>query len=568
MKQMRILTILGILFLGSITVFSQTLKEKAESGDMVAQYQYANSLTNWHPKEDDYKQAVVWLRKSAEQGYAPAQCSLGYHYWAGKGINQNFEQAVLWYRKAAEQGNETAQFNLGVCYANGQGVTRSDYNAFTWYKKAAEQGYKNAEYSLGKAYYYGKGTTENNRLAFEWFSKAAAQKHSGAMYFLGECYSRGYGVAKDMAKAVEWFEKGADDSDTSSQYALALLYLKGDGVEKDSIFAANLLLHSAGGGWCSPHQLFTYDKENANSNAKKKLLELSSLNNSPIRYYFLAITGCLYDAMQDYKTAESYYKQSIDLGGYLGTIELGLMYFYIAANTPQLYSNYDNFEGSEEEGLGLESYMCADNTACLEYVKTKVWTDTDNVTYWLEKAIGYGFGSFAYGSMPYTLYDHLLFAYVDEIGAKRNLDRAVDIATLCLADTTIQYGGYTALGALEIASNKVELQPKVFQTYLSSYEFLHNHLNDDNKWNYTNMAAGLGKCYYKGLGTTKNYNQAFKYLLEAANNGDCESMRLLAACYRYGRGTTANRTKENEWVEKAAKCGDDKAKKIKERRGR
>ena len=82
------------------------------------------------------------------------------------------------------------------------------------------------------------------------------------------------------------------------------------------------------------------------------------------------------------------------------------------------------------------------------------------------------------------------------------------------------------------------------------------------------MAAGLGKCYYKGLGTTKNYNQAFKYLLEAANNGDCESMRLLAACYRYGRGTAANRTKENEWVEKAAKCGDDKAKKIKERRGR
>ena len=81
-------------------------------------------------------------------------------------------------------------------------------------------------------------------------------------------------------------------------------------------------------------------------------------------------------------------------------------------------------------------------------------------------------------------------------------------------------------------------------------------------------AAGLGYCYYKGLGTTKNYNQAFKYLLEAANNDDCESMRLLAACYRYGRGTTANRTKENEWVDKAAKCGDDKAKKIKERRER
>lgn len=177
MKQMRILTILGILFLGSISSFSQTLKEKAEGGDMVAQYQYAQKLSDsMFPSKEDLSEAVQWLTKSALQGYAPAQCNLGFHYSQGKGINQNFEQAVLWYRKAAEQGNETAQFNLGVCYANGQGVTRSDYNAFTWYKKAAEQGYKNAEYSLGKAYYYGKGTTENKRLAFEWFSKAAAQK--------------------------------------------------------------------------------------------------------------------------------------------------------------------------------------------------------------------------------------------------------------------------------------------------------------------------------------------------------------------------------------------------------
>lgn len=501
MKQSRTLTIVLLIFLVSYSVSAQTLKEKAESGDMVAQYLYADSLTNWYPKDDDYKQAVVWLRKSAEQGY------------------------------------------------------------------------KNAEYSLGKAYYYGKGTTENNRLAFEWFSKAASQEHSGAMYYLGECYSHGRGVVRDIAKAVEWYEKGADDSDTNSQYALALLYLRGDGVEKDSLFATDLLLQSAGGGQCYPHQLFTYDKKNANSAAKKKLLELSSLNNSPKRYYFLAITGCLYDAMQDYKTAESYYKQSIDLGGCLGTIELGLMYFYIAANTPQLYPNYNDLTeeelfGGEEKRLGLESYMHADNTACLEYVKTKEWTDTDNVAYWLEKAIGYGYGSFEYGAMSYTLYDHLLFAYVDEVGVKRNLDRAVDIAAQCIVDTAIQYGAYTAPEVLKIASNNIELQSKVFLTYLNSYEFLHNHLNDDNKWNYTYMAAGLGKCYYKGIGVANNYNQAFKYLLEAANKGDCESMRLLAACYRYGRGATVNRAMENEWVEKAAKCGDDNAKIIKEKRRR
>ena len=571
MKQVRILTILGFLFLGVVSAFSQTLREKAESGDMVAQYQYANSLTNYHPKEDDYKQAVVWLRKSAEQGYAPAQNNLGYCYSAGQGINQNFEQAVHWYRKAAEQENEIAQFNLGVCYANGQGVTHSDYSAFTWYKKAAEQGYKDAEYSLGMAYYSGKGIRKNNRLAFEWFSKAAAQKHSGAMYYLGECYSHGYGVVKDMNKAVEWFEKGADDSNTSSQYALALLYLSGEGVEKDSLIAADWLLRSAGGGMCSPHNLFTYKKDNANSTAKKRLLELSLLNNSPKQNYFLAMVGCLFDAMQDYRTAENYYKRSIELGCNLSIIKLGLMYFYIVANVvdlPQQYSNYDNSEEHEAEVLCLESYSYNDITACLEYVKTKEWTKTDNVTYWLEKAISYGKGSFAYGWMPYTLYDHLLFAYVDMIGSERDLNRAIDIAELRLADTTIQNGDY-ALRTLEIASNKVELQPKIFQTYLKLYEFFRDYQNDKNKGSYTDMAARLGKCYYKGIGTKKNYNLAFKYLLEAANNkGNCESKRLLAACYRYGRGTTANRIKEYEWVEKAAACGDYKAQKIKEMRER
>ena len=322
-----------------------------------------------------------------------------------------------------------------------------------------------------------------------------------------------------------------------------------------------MLLRSVGGGRCSPGLLFLFDKKKSYSKAKDKIIELSSLTNSPKQYYFLAITGCLFHALQDYKTAEKYYKQSIDLGGELGTIQLGLMYFYIAANTPQLNPYYDR-----EDCIGLESYRFEDNTACLEYVKSKEWTEKDNVTYWLEKAISDGNGSYEYGCMLYRLYDHLIFAYVDGIGVKRNLDRAIDIANLCLAD--MEGCSIYAMDALIAASNKIELQSKVFNAYLRSYDILHNHLNEHNKFVYILIAAGLGKCYYKGIGIAKNYNQAFKYLLEAANNGDCESMRLLAACYRYGRGTKASRAKDNEWVEKAANCGDDNAKKIKEMKER
>lgn len=556
--------LLGLLLIECAPLFSQTLKEAAESGDKVAQFQYANKLEEMYPKEKDYQEAVSWLIKSANQGYAPAQCNLGYHYGQGLGVKQDFEQEVFWYNKAAKQGEKTAQYNLGVCYSNGEGVTQSHSKAFFWYKQAADQGLAVAEYSVGKAYYYGRGVPVNSPSAVEWFQKAAGHKFSGAMYYLGECYSQGYGVTKNMTKAVEWYEKGADDYETNSQYALALLYLKGDGVEKDSIFAANLLLHSAGGGLCGPHQLFSYEKKDANESAQKKILELSSLNNSPKQYYFLAIAGCLYEAMMDFPKAEEYYKRAIELGGYLGTIKLGLMYFYIAANTPQLNAYYDyDWDGDEGPQLGLESYMFEDNSACLEYAKKKKWTDDDNVTYWLEKAIEFGVGSFSYGMMGYTVYDHLLFAYVDSIGSPRNIARAIDVSSLYLSDTTVSDGArYNVPMVYMLALEKPELHSKVF----SSCKRLHQDFKDAHNEKYNEgtdyTAAVLGKCYYKGIGTQKDYNLAFNYLLEAVGGQDCESMRLLAACYRYGRGTKANKMKENEWVEKAARCGDEKAKRI------
>jgi TPR repeat protein len=43
-------------------------------------------------------------------------------YANGQGVAQDYKEAVNWYRKAAEQGDERAQYNLGVMYAIGQGV--------------------------------------------------------------------------------------------------------------------------------------------------------------------------------------------------------------------------------------------------------------------------------------------------------------------------------------------------------------------------------------------------------------------------------------------------------------
>ena len=43
-------------------------------------------------------------------------------YDNGKGVLQDYKEAVKWYTKAAEQGHANAQSNLGVKYDNGEGV--------------------------------------------------------------------------------------------------------------------------------------------------------------------------------------------------------------------------------------------------------------------------------------------------------------------------------------------------------------------------------------------------------------------------------------------------------------
>ncbi len=117
-----------------------------------AQYYLGVMSDNGRGVPQDYKQAVAWYRKAAEQGHAKAQHNLGIMYKYGQGVPQNYKKAAAWYRKAAEQGHRVAQNNLGVMYKNGQGVPQNYKQATTWYRKAAKQGYMIAQNNLGFEY--------------------------------------------------------------------------------------------------------------------------------------------------------------------------------------------------------------------------------------------------------------------------------------------------------------------------------------------------------------------------------------------------------------------------------
>ena len=52
-------------------------------------------------------------REAAERGVASTQWLMGYYYAYGEGVPQDYKEAVKWYRKAAEQGDAIAQRSLG-----------------------------------------------------------------------------------------------------------------------------------------------------------------------------------------------------------------------------------------------------------------------------------------------------------------------------------------------------------------------------------------------------------------------------------------------------------------------
>jgi TPR repeat protein len=58
------------------------------------------------------REAAAWFRRSADQGFGPAQNALGYAYELGKGVPQDAVEACKWFLLAVARADSTAQANL------------------------------------------------------------------------------------------------------------------------------------------------------------------------------------------------------------------------------------------------------------------------------------------------------------------------------------------------------------------------------------------------------------------------------------------------------------------------
>jgi TPR repeat protein len=237
MKALRVLLILPALLLFSFSVAAQEnlpasylqrlatvdrllkltpaefadLKSRAQAGEAEAQYQLAFVCGVGRITPRDKAESQRWMLKSAEQGYVPAETSMGASYLDNhiRGPAPNYAESERWLRLASEQGDAEAQLWLGIGFDRGY-FGRTDYKeSLQWLRKSADQGLPDAQYALAEMYEEGHGVPRSDEAAASWLRRAAdhysdvdgvfqAETHLAYMYRDGR-------VKENNVEAYKWF---------------------------------------------------------------------------------------------------------------------------------------------------------------------------------------------------------------------------------------------------------------------------------------------------------------------------------------------------------------------------
>ncbi|MGB3874841.1 MAG: caspase family protein [Shinella zoogloeoides] len=109
-----------------------------------------------------------WYKKSVETDaehstYAMEQ--IASYYSQGLGVKRDYKEALKWYRKAADNGDGEAMNSIGVMYSYGRGVPMDFAKAGEWYEKAATSGYSYANLNLASVFSRGQAGRKDIALA-------------------------------------------------------------------------------------------------------------------------------------------------------------------------------------------------------------------------------------------------------------------------------------------------------------------------------------------------------------------------------------------------------------------
>lgn len=252
-------------------------RKAAEAGDTAAQVDLADAMLSGKVPGSTPDQALKWLEKAADAGFAPGQFALARLLSIGvPGVKVDFERAkflasqaaeaafppaqtlygtfleteidpkarevdysepLKWYRLAAEKGEMEAKARLGLMLLNGTGVPAEPAKGRGMVAEAARAGNAMALNEIGVCLQKGLGGPQDETAAVGYFYAASEMGNIAALVNLGSCYEQGRGVPRNFDLAGSFYSKSAKAGHASGQFALGRLFEEGLGTPKNPVFA-------------------------------------------------------------------------------------------------------------------------------------------------------------------------------------------------------------------------------------------------------------------------------------------------------------------------------------------
>jgi localization factor PodJL len=153
------------------------------------------------------------LRTAVLASNPAAEYELGVRYAEGRNVPQNSPEAAVWLQRSADSGFAPAQFRLASLYEKGEGLKKDVQAARRLYLDAAQKGHAKAMHNLAVLYAEGIDGKPDYKSAVEWFRRAASYGVADSQYNLAILYARGIGVQANLAESYRWFALAAAKGD-------------------------------------------------------------------------------------------------------------------------------------------------------------------------------------------------------------------------------------------------------------------------------------------------------------------------------------------------------------------
>lgn len=430
------------------------------------------------------------------------------------------------------EGNVNEWIVQGDKYYN----AKNYMSALTYYKQAAEAGNARAATMVGWIYKKGLGVTENAVEAVKWYRMAANGGNASGQVNLGDAYYSGEGVTKDYNEAFKWFMQAAQQENSTGQSWLAIMYRYGLGVMKDETEAVKWYQKAADQG------------------------------SDFSQYYLAEMYENGYGVEKNVTEARRWYQKAADQGYEKAIEKLKVLSGTSSSSTSG--KTYKEYEKMADEFYDKKNY-----TEALKYYKLSapgndggvfnrlgymysegvgVDVNVTEAVKWFRKSAeqGYMVGQYNMGLMY-------------ELG--RGIEKDVNEAIRWYRKAADQ-GYQNAKDKLAKLSDAGRTLSKTeIKYYVDKADKYYNEKNFQEALKNYLIAANAGDAYAQNLtgwmyehaeGVEQNYIEAYKWHLKAAENGNVYAMNSLGILFEKGQGVEVNLPKAVGWYRKAANAGN------------